>query len=139
MQMQRCRWLVGLFTVMLAAGLIGGCATGSKPAADAGIAPNITYQVAPSAQLTRVAYFFKTYEGAERLHMELTIKNLADADKRFRVHIFLPEGPAGGGFYPRKVKGDVKGIKPGEELTQTFPMYYGKMPSGFSIVVKELG
>ena len=71
--------------------------------------------------------------------MELTVKNIASADKRFRVHIYLPEGPAGGGFYPRKVKGDVKGIKPGEELTQAFPMYYNQMPSGFSIVVKELG
>jgi hypothetical protein len=100
---------------------------------------SITYQVAPSAQVTKVAYFFKEYKGAERLHMELTVKNLADVQKRFRVHIFLPEGPAGGGFYPMKVKGDVKGIKPGEEMTQAFPMYYNQLPSGFTIVVKELG
>jgi hypothetical protein len=131
--------LFALLAVMLAAGLMSGCATSGKPAADAGIAPNITYQMAPSAQLTKVSYFLKTYEGAERLHMELTVKNLAATEKRFRVHIFLPEGPAGGGLFPRKVKEDAKGIKPGEEMTQTFPMYYGTMPSGFTIVVKELG
>jgi hypothetical protein len=139
MQMKRCRWFIGLLALLLAGGLLGGCTAGGKPVAEVGIAPNITYQVAPSAQVTKVAYFFKEYKGAERLHMELTVKNLADVQKRFRVHIFLPEGPAGGGFYPMKVKGDVKGIKPGEEMTQAFPMYYNQLPSGFTIVVKELG
>ncbi len=139
MQMQRCRWVVGLLALMVAGGWLGGCAAAPKPAADAGIAPNITYQVADSARVTKVAYYFKVYEGAERLHMELTVKNLAPVAKRFRVHVFLPEGPAAGGFYPLQVKGDVKGIKPGEEQTQAFPMYHDRMPSGFTIVVKELG
>jgi hypothetical protein len=120
-------------------GLLTACATGGKPAADTGIAPNITYQVADSAQLTKVAYYFKEYKGAERLHMELTIKNVSQEQKRYRVHIFLPEGPASGGFYPLKVKADAKGIAPGEELTQAFPILHNQLPSGFTIIVKELG
>jgi hypothetical protein len=139
MEMRSYRWMIGLLAVVITGGLLTACATTGKPAADTGIAPNITYQVADSAQLTKVAYYFKAYKGAERLHMELTVKNISTEVKRYRVHIFLPEGPAGGGFYPRKVKDDAKGLAPGEELTQTFPMFYHQMPSGFTIVVKELG
>lgn len=137
--MTRCRWIVGLLALVVAGGLLSACATTGKPAAEAGIAPNITYQVADSAQITKVAYFFKNYKGSERLHMELTVKNVSAETKRFRVHIFLPEGPGGGGLFPRKVKGDVKGVDAGQEHTRVFPMYYDRLPSGFTIVVKELG
>ena len=139
MEMKKYRWLFGLLILVFSAGLMTACATTDKPAADTGIAPNITYQVADSAQITKVTYYFKEYKGAERLHMELTIKNVSTEVKRYRVHIFLPEGPAGGGFYPLKVKEDAKGIAPGEELTQAFPMFHHQLPSGFTIVVKELG
>jgi hypothetical protein len=139
MRMNRCRWFVGLLALLLAGGLLGGCATTGKPTAKEDIAPNITYQVADSAQITKIAYYFKQYEGAERLHMELTLKNISAQTKRYRVHIFLPEGPAAGGFYPMQLKGDVKGIEPGKDLMQVFPMFFSQMPTGFTIVVKELG
>jgi hypothetical protein len=139
MGMKNYRWMIGLLAVVITGGLLTACATTGKPAADTGIAPNITYQVADSAQVTKVAYYFKEYKGAERLHMELTIKNVSQEQKRYRVHIFLPEGPAAGGFYPLKVKQDAKGIAPGEALTQAFPMFHHQLPSGFTIVVKELG
>ncbi|HDI59800.1 MAG TPA: hypothetical protein ENF48_05530 [Desulfobacteraceae bacterium] len=139
MDTRKYRWMIGLLALVIMGGLLTACATTGKPTADAGIAPNITYQVADSAQVTKVAYYFKEYKGAQRLHMELTIKNVSTEVKRYRVHIFLPEGPAGGGLYPRKVKKDATGIAPGEELTRVFPMFYHQMPSGFTIVVKELG
>jgi hypothetical protein len=132
------RWIVGL-SVLLTAGLwLMGCATAGSAAKGEGIAPNIVYQVADSAQITKVAYYFKEYKGATRLFMDLTIKNTAPETKRFRVNIFLPEGPAGGGLYPRKVKGDVKGVEAGKEHTRSFPMYFDQLPSGFTIVVKEM-
>jgi hypothetical protein len=139
MHMKKCRWFIVLLALVLAGGLLSACATTGKPAAQAGIAPNITYQVADSAQLTKVAYYLKDYEGAERLHMELTVKNISSEAKRYRVHIFLPEGPGGGSLFPRKVKGDAKGIAAGEEHSMALPMYFDRLPSGFTIVVKELG
>jgi hypothetical protein len=139
MTVRNYRWTIALLAVVITGGLLTACATTGKPAADAGLAPNITYQVADSAQITKVAYYFKAYKGAERLHMELTIKNVSPEVKRFRVHVFLPEGPASGGFYPQKIKDDVKGMAPGEELTQAFPVLHHQMPTGFTIVVKELG
>ena len=95
--------------------------------------------MADSAQLAKVAYYLKAYEGADRLHMELTVKNVSSEAKRYRVHVFLPEGPAGGSLFPRKVKGDDKGIAAGESHTMALPMYFDRLPSGFTIVVKELG
>jgi len=96
----------------------------------------VAYNVCPSAKITKVEYFIKKYKGAPRLHFTIAIKNVSKEPKRFRVQIFLPEGPSAGGFYPRKGKPPV--MKPGEELSRTFPMYFSTIPSGFTIVVKEL-
>ena len=63
MRMTRCRWFIGLLAMLVAGGLLSACATTGKTAAEAGIAPNITYQVADSAQLTKIAYYFKAYKG----------------------------------------------------------------------------
>jgi len=132
------RWIVGL-SVLLFAGLwLTGCATLGSAAHEEGIASNIVYEVAESAEITKVAYYFKEYKGSTRLHMDLTVKNISPETKRFRVNIFLPEGPGGGGLYPRKVKGDVKGIEAGQEHTRVFPMYYNQLPSGYTIIVKEM-
>ncbi len=99
-----------------------------------GIPSNITYQVCKSAEITKVSYFFEKYKGKPRLHFEITVKNVSPEIKRFRVNIYLPEGPSSGGFYPRKGKG----IEPGKTLTRKFPMYFDKLPSGFMLVVREL-
>lgn len=132
------RWIVGL-SVLLVAGLwLAACATGGSAVKDEGIAPNIAYLVSDSAEITKVAYYFKDYKGASRLHMDVTIKNTSPETKRFRVNIFLPEGPSGGGLYPRKVKEDAKGIEAGQEHTREFPMYFDQLPTGFTIVVKEM-
>ncbi len=132
------RWIAGL-SVLLAAGLwLAGCATVGSSAKDEGISPDIAYQVADSAEITKVAYYFKDYKGASRLHMDVTIKNTSPETKRFRVNIFLPEGPSGGGLYPRKVKEDAKGIEAGQEHTREFPLYFNQLPTGFTILVKEM-
>ncbi|MCF8052336.1 MAG: hypothetical protein K9L59_13925 [Desulfobacterales bacterium] len=132
------RWIVGL-AVLLVAGLwLAGCATVGSSAKEEGIAPGIVYQVPDSAEIAKVAYYFKEYKGASRLHMDVTIKNTSPETRRFRVNIFLPEGPSGGGLYPRKVKEDAQGIEAGQEHTREFPMYFNQLPSGFMIVVREM-
>jgi hypothetical protein len=78
----------------------------------------------------------KKYKGAPRLHFDIKIKNISSADKRFRLSIFLPDGVASGGFYPRKGKPPV--IKAGEELSRIFPMYFDRVPSEYTIKIDEL-
>ncbi|MBN2034650.1 MAG: hypothetical protein JW836_15370 [Deltaproteobacteria bacterium] len=130
--------MAGLLVTSAAVLWLTGCATTGSASKEAGIAPNIVYKVTDSAQITKVAYYFKGYEGKTRLHMELSIKNISSETKRYRVNIFLPEGPAAGGLYPRAVKADAKGIEAGKEQTQAFPMYFNELPTGFTIVVKEM-
>lgn len=132
------RWIVGLSVLLAGCLWLMGCATVGSSPKDDGIAPGVVYQVPDSAEISKVAYYLKEYEGASRLHMELTIKNISPETRRFRVNIFLPEGPSGGGLYPRKVKEDAKGIEAGQEHTREFPMYFNQLPSGFMIVVKEM-
>lgn len=132
------RWIVCLVAVLAATVWLTGCVTTGKAAKEEGLSQNIVYQVPDSAEITRVAYCFKEYKGASRLHMEIGIRNKSKEAVRYRVNIFTPDGASGGGLYPRKVKGDVKGIPAGEELVQEYPMYYDKLPTGFTIVVREL-
>jgi hypothetical protein len=130
-----------LASVLLALALfgLGGCATTDADVNAAAFEQNIQYEVAPSAEITQIAYGIKPYKGTDRLHMTITVKNKTEETKRFRVNIFLPDGTTAGGLYPRKVKGDVTGVPAGEEHTREFPMLYNQLPSGFTILVKELG
>lgn len=118
---------------------ISGCATNSPAVSKDALAYDIVYEITSSAALTKVEYSLKPYKGADRLHIALTLKNISSETKRFRVNIFLPDGTSGGGLYPRKIKDDAKGISPGEEHSREFPMIYNELPSGFTILVKELG
>lgn len=128
-------------SVVLAIVIFGfyGCATTDVEVKEDAFAQNINYEIAPSAQITKIAYYIKPYKGTDRLHMALSVKNMSPDTKRFRVNIFLPDGTSAGGLYPRKVKGDVTGVPAGEEHTREFPMLYNELPSGFTILVKELG
>ena len=128
---------VWLFSLLISCGIFAGGLAASASAES--IASNIVYDVCDTAEITKVSYYFKEYKGGERLHMDISVRNISDTTKRFRVNIFLPEGPGGGGLYPRKVKGDIKGVDSGQELTRAFPMYFEKLPTGFTIVVKEIG
>ena len=94
----------------------------------------VAYDVPSSVELSKISYFMAPYKGTPRLHMEVELKNTSDDLKRYRVHIYLPDGVAGGGLYPRKEKG----IPSGETHSRTFPMYYDELPSAFEISVQEL-
>lgn len=94
----------------------------------------VCYDVVDTAQITDVKYFVAKYKGKPRLHFEVSLKNVTSEPRRYRVNIYLPEGPASGGLYPRKKKA----IAPGKILKQKFPMYFDSEPTGYTIMVKEL-
>jgi len=94
----------------------------------------LAYDVPSNVELSKISYFLASYKGTPRLHMEVELKNTSQDMNRYRVHIYLPDGVAGGGLYPRKEKG----IPPGETHSRTFPMYYDELPSSFEISVQEL-
>jgi hypothetical protein len=96
--------------------------------------PTTHFEVVTTADVTKVDYQIKKYKGKDRLHVTVAVKNVAKVPKRFRVNIWLPDGVSGGGFYPRKSGV----IQPGKTLSQTWPMYYDKMPPEVTILVKEL-
>jgi len=127
-------WL--LIMMFLAMVLAAGCASYKATVAENSNIEAIDFDLCPSVKITKVCYYMKAYKGAPRLHFDVTIKNVSAEPKRFRLAIFLPDGAAGGGFYPRKGKNPV--IKPGAELSRTFPMYYHQLPSGYTIRVQEL-
>ena len=130
-----------LASVVLAIAIYGlvGCATTDTKIHEDAFGQNIQYEVTPSAEITKIEYSLKPYKGTDRLHMAITVKNKTGETKRFRVNVFLPDGTSAGGLYPRKVKDDVTGVLAGEEHTQEFPMLYNQLPSGFTIIIKELG
>ena len=100
--------------------------------------PVETLEVCPSAKITAVDYFIKESEfsGGPKLHVKVGIKNISDQPKRYRLSIFLPDGASSGGFYPRKGRPPV--IKPGEEQSLTFPMYFENIPDAVTLRVEEL-
>lgn len=95
---------------------------------------SITYNVPESADVVKVSFFIKEYKNKDRLHMKVGIKNVSKDNARYRVNIYLPDGVAGGGMYPRKADY----VEANSTHSRTFPMYYDELPSHFEIVVKEL-
>jgi hypothetical protein len=127
--------LIMMFLAMVLAAGYAGAGDKATVAENSSIEA-INFDLCPSVEITKVSYYMKEYKGASRLHFDVTIKNISAEPKRFRLAIFLPDGAAGGGFYPRKGKNPV--IEPGAELSRTFPMYYHELPSGYTIRVQEL-
>ncbi len=128
--------ILWLLTVLLVAGMFCTSYAAEKTDASKTKEPVASFDLCPSVKVTNVSYYMKMYKGAERLHFDVKIKNTSKTDKRFRLAIFLPDGVAGGGFYPRKGKPPV--VKAGEELSRTFPMYFHELPSEYTIMVQEL-
>ncbi len=88
--------------------------------------------VCPTAKITGVKYFFKK----KKLYVEVSIKNTSDKPKIYRVNIFIPDGPSGGGLYPKKANAK-KAVKPGKKMKRSFPMYVKWLPDSIEIEVKE--
>ncbi len=132
-------WIVGI----LALGLVAGCAGApAKPqasgAAPSACAAKIEKQIAPEAQLTELACFFKDYKKVKSLHIKVGIKNVTNKPHRYRVNLFLDNGKAVGGLIPRKGKPPV--VKPGEVATFTYPVKgMAERPGALTVIVKTIG
>ncbi len=125
---------------LIAAFFLCSCTT-TGSAVKGELSQNITYDVPSSAKITKVSYFYEIYKGQPRLHFAVSIKNVTEEPKRYRLNMLLPEGPAVGGMYPRKAKA----IEPGKTLERKFPVYIDLnklpndfLPTGFTLIVKEL-
>lgn len=125
----KSKTLYWALSVFLLFGLLIGS---SLTAAAADLKPKMT--VVKSAKVAKVSYEMKSYKGKDRFHVTVELQNVTKEPKRYRVNIWLPDGVSGGGLYPRKGKA----IEPGKTLSQTFPMFYDKIPNKMEIVVKEL-
>jgi len=93
--------------------------------------PEIVYDLTPMVELTKVSYFLKKLEGSPKLFFEIGIKNVSKESHKFRVTVFLKEGPSGSALYP--IKGNLDSNK---ELVQNFPFFYDKLPKGFTLTVE---
>jgi hypothetical protein len=110
--------------------VISGCATAQTKA---GKPPFVeTKKAVSTAKIDSVKYFIKK----KMLYVEVSIKNTSDKPKIYRVNIFLPDGPSGGGLYPKGGKAK-KAIKPGKKMKRSFPMYVKSLPDSIEIEVKE--
>lgn len=118
----------GMGTPANAAGDVFACAEQGK----------ITKEITPKAQLEDFSCFVKRWDGAKALHFKVAVKNVSDKPQRFKVHIFLDNGKAVGGFIPRKTK---KGLmKPGQTAAFTYPVkgMAGK-PGSIDLIITTVG
>jgi hypothetical protein len=112
--------------------------TGSAHIANAQKAgPAIEYHVAPSAKITKVSYYFENFREQNTIVFEVAVKNISSTPKRFRVKVFIDDGPSAAYFYP--LAGNPPVLKPGETHIQPLPMvFFDKLPLGFTIRVEEV-
>ena len=121
-------------TVFFVFVLISGCATVSKKAEGPPFVE--TKKVVATAKIDSVQYFWKNND----LNVEVAIQNVSDKPKIYRVNIFIPNGPSGGGLYPKEADEEEeqqKAMKPKEKMKRSFPMYFNRFPDSIEIEVKE--
>ena len=105
---------------------MSGCASSvtSAPVIDSGLscaeAGKIDAQVVAAAEVVGFDCSFKDYKGTKSLHFDVEIKNVSNAEQRYRVNLFLDNDKAVGGLLPRKGKPPV--LKPGETGSFTYPV-----------------
>jgi hypothetical protein len=96
----------------------------------------IVFDLVPTAQVTQVNYYLKKFKGKETIFFEIGVKNISNEPKRFKLKVFIHDGPSAAYYYPRKGKPPV--IKPGEVYTKPLPVViYPKIPHGFTIRVED--
>ncbi|MCK4821694.1 hypothetical protein KA005_38365 [bacterium] len=122
--------IIGVVAVFFGFASMAGCATTPKKVEKGPFVE--TKKAVSTAKIDSVKYFMKK----KMLNVEVTIKNISDKPKIYRVNIFIPNGPSGGGCYPKKAAAK-KAIKPGKKMKRSFPMYVKSFPDSIEIEVKE--
>ena len=98
-------------------------------------ATEVNFEVASDVQVTQINYFLKNVGDKNRLFVHLTLKNLSDSPKRYRVLLSIPGGSQVGGFVPRKAarKGMKPAIEPNNKYTEKFYFAKDQIPDKLSI------
>jgi hypothetical protein len=98
----------------------------------------ISYDVPPSAKITKVGFSMGNTESGVMLIYEVGIQNVSPKAIRFKLTIFPLEGDPVSGTYPLlERKGKPLALEPKEEMIQKWPVFAKELPKGFALVVKE--
>jgi hypothetical protein len=101
-----------------------------------GTKPQIKYNVAKEAKVTKFDCFFKDYQKVKTLHYGITLKNTSNAVHRYRVMISIPGGDSVGGLLPASPK--LK-FEAGKEMSDTYPVLNcTKLPKVIEVTVNVL-
>jgi hypothetical protein len=76
--------------------------------------------IVPQAALADLSCSYKSWEGSDNLHFNVTVKNISTQPQRYRVNIFMDNGKGVGGLIPRTEKEGL--IEPGQEGSFTYPV-----------------
>ena len=102
----------------------------------------IQYEVCPSAKIEKVTYFLQKTKSGEELCFFVTLKNLSQEPKRFRLRVSVGEGNTAGYLFPREGKeGKPAVMQPGTSLTNDDPLpipFYSQLPGQISFMVEEI-
>ncbi len=115
-----------LAVILAVAGLtLAGCAGGYTPKNAPDVfacvpEDKLERDITAEAELQELSCSFKKWEGSANLHFKVTVKNLSDKPRRFRVNIFLDNDKAVGGLIPRLTKKGL--VNPGESMSETYPV-----------------
>ena len=141
MKLTRRRLMLILLAHALA--LTGGATSGSaatppgSPELSCVEAGSIDAQVTAAAEVVGLDCSFKEYKGVKSLHFDVTLKNVSNADQRYRVNLFLDNGKAVGGLIPRKTKKGL--VQPGQTASFVYPVKdMTKEPKGITLNVRTM-
>lgn len=131
-QKRTCLLAMGL-ALVLAAGLMAGCATTGQPE-KLGCDGKIQWDVAPQGEITSFECAPGTHGGESALIFNVAVKNVTDQPQRYRLNIFLLDmDKAAGHLIPRKGKPPI--VEPGKEATVKIPFIKTDMMSKDMLVV----
>lgn len=114
--------------------LITGCAhtgAGTSSTLFPGSKANVTWDVAPEAEVVMAQYSLAPYKGVPSLKYDIEIKNISQKEHRYRVLILLDEGPAASVYFPEKGT-----LKPGKTGKRNLPVLYDQESKGFLVKVE---
>ena len=131
-----------LASVVLAIALfgLGGCATTDAGVNEAAFEQNIQYEVAPSAEITNIAYCIKPYKGCRPPAHVHCGEEQGDRKQNGSGSIFFfLTGRRQVGCTPARLRETSPEYRPARSTPANFRCSTTNCPSGYTILIKELG
>jgi hypothetical protein len=116
-----------------------GCApTGRKSEPVAGCQAQIAWQITPGAEITQFDCRLAAFGAHLALIFDVTIRNVADVPRGYRINIFLLDQDKAAGYrVPRQ--GNPPEVAPGQSATVQIPFIaITQIPGELLVVVKPL-